>query len=73
MKKQLFILSAAAVLCCGAVNAEDTPLLRVGFMSDTHVNEKPQSAFLVGEACKLFRGQKVDVIVNCGDIADHYS
>ena len=71
MKKPLFLLAAA--LLCGCAVAEESPIMRVGVVSDTHVNEKPQSAFLVGEAYKLFRQQKVDVVINCGDIADHYT
>ena len=48
------------------------PLMRVAVISDTHVTPKPESAFLVREAYKLFRQLKVDAVINCGDIADHY-
>ena len=48
------------------------PLLRVGFVTDTHVYLKPQSANLVKAAYELFKLQKVDAVVNCGDIADRH-
>ncbi|MBQ9337666.1 MAG: metallophosphoesterase [Lentisphaeria bacterium] len=73
MKTHLLILSAGLILCGGEIRSKETPVLKVGFVSDTHVHEKPESAFLVGEAYKLFREHKVDAVVNCGDIADHFS
>lgn len=55
----------------GAKNGEK-PIMKVAVISDTHVKTTAKSAFLVGEAYKLFRKHNVDIVINCGDIADHH-
>ena len=52
-----------------ALGAEE-PILRVGIMTDTHIKETRESCAHVRKAFELFRAQKADLIVNCGDIAD---
>lgn len=61
------------VVFCTVLWAAEEPIMRVAVITDTHVKEKPESAALVHEASKLFRQHKVDVVINCGDIADHYN
>ena len=68
MKTFSFFIAAVSVFILSAAE----PLMRVAVISDTHVTPKPASAFLVREAYKLFRQLKVDAVINCGDIADHY-
>ena len=58
---------------CSAVWAAEEPIMRVAVITDTHVNEKPASANLVREAYQLFRQHKVDIVINCGDIADRHN
>lgn len=72
LKRVVLAAMAVAVLNCGYA-AERKPVMRVAVISDTHVKEKAKSAFLVGEAYKLFRTLNVDVVINCGDIGDHYN
>ena len=72
LKKSMSAVMACALLSC-LFAAESKPVMRVAVISDTHVKETPQSAFLVGEAYKLFRSLNVDVVINCGDIGDHYN
>ena len=54
LKKSMSAVMACALLSC-LFAAESKPVMRVAVISDTHVKETPQSAFLVGEAYKLFR------------------
>lgn len=74
MKVKNLVSAIAASMLCGsvAVTAAE-PIMKVAVISDTHVKEKPSSAFLVGEAYKLFKQHQVDVVINCGDIADHHN
>ena len=48
------------------------PVLRVGIITDTHVNPKKSSCKVLKEALTLFKNHKVDMVINTGDIADHY-
>ena len=71
MCKKIFMI-ASAVFCC-VCGAAKVPVMKVAVITDTHVNEKPASASLVKEAYKLFREHKVDIVINCGDIADRHN
>lgn len=64
----LFFPVSAALLCCAAEN----PLARVGIITDTHVTKKIQSCKSLKNALLLFKKHKVDMIVNCGDVAEKY-
>ena len=70
-KKGLFMTAFAAslTLCAGAAAAE-TPLFRVGLMTDTHWRENEQSFERTAAALKVFKREKVDMICNIGDISD---
>ena len=46
------------------------PLFRVGIISDTHIKETPASCKKLKAALKLFAAEKVDMVINCGDIAN---
>ena len=73
MLKKMMLAAMAVAMLSSVYAAESKPVMRVAVISDTHVKEKAQSAFLVGEAYKLFRALNVDVVINCGDIGDHYN
>ena len=64
--KHKFILFfiVCAILCTAA-----EPLLKIGVMSDTHINETRKSFYKVEPALKLFKQKQVDVIVHMGDFA----
>lgn len=48
-------------------------IARVGLMTDTHVGKTMESCSRLRLALELFKSQGVEMIVNCGDIADrHY-
>ena len=69
MKKTvLFISLILSAFILGAAE----PVLRVGIISDTHVTPKKESCKLMKEALTLFKMHKVDMVINAGDIADHY-
>ena len=70
--RRTFIASTGAFVALGAKGAEK-PLWKAGIVTDTHVGTKPESCALVKKACELFAEQGVDLFVNCGDIADHYT
>ena len=74
MKRREFLgsMAATAVLPLYA-KIEEKPIMRMGFLTDTHVKKDKASCAKVGQAWKLFRRQKCDVVANLGDIADqHY-
>lgn len=48
------------------------PVMRVGFMSDTHIGETLESCARVKLAYGLFRERGVDLIAHLGDLADNY-
>ena len=53
--------------------AEARPLFRIGMMTDTHVLVGNGRLENVRRAYALFRSIGVEVVLNCGDIADTYS
>ena len=52
--------------------AENRPVFRFGTMTDTHVLETVESCARVKQAFQLFREKGCELIVNTGDIADHF-
>lgn len=60
----LFVFSAWAI----AVSAA-----RIGIMTDTHVGFEKGSAVRLERCFKLFKQQKVDMILHLGDIAEYHS
>lgn len=52
--------------------ADEKPLFRMGVMTDTHVGTTLESCSRVKAALELFRAKGVDMVVNNGDIADHF-
>ena len=65
-------LAAVVTAMCSLVSVAAEPVLRVGIITDTHVTPKKSSCKLLKEALTLFKMHKVDMVVNTGDIADHY-
>ena len=53
--------------------SSQAPLLKVGIMTDTHINEKPQSCRRLRAALKLFAAEKVDMTINLGDISNKHN
>jgi len=48
------------------------PLFRMGVMTDTHVGTTRASCGRVKQALEVFKREGVDLVVNNGDIADHF-
>ena len=46
------------------------PLFKAGLMTDTHINDKPQSCRRLKAALKLFAAEKVHMTVHLGDISN---
>ena len=71
-----FLSGAAAVGAAPFVRTWGTdggkPLWKAGLMTDTHVHKTMESCSRVRAACELFAKHEVDLVVNCGDIADLY-
>ena len=55
-----------------AFAADEKPLFRMGVMTDTHVGTTIESCSRVKAALELFKAKGVDMVVNNGDIADHF-
>ena len=74
MQRREFVLGAASFLplskMCAA--ALETPIIRIGVMTDTHVGKTLKSCEHVRWALNLFKDKGADIIVNNGDIADHF-
>ena len=50
----------------------ETPLLKIGVMTDTHVGTTKESCARARLAYEMFRDMGVDLIANVGDVADHH-
>ena len=53
--------------------AAEQPVFRAGIFTDTHVTEKKESFEALKKALVFFKNQKVDLVINLGDIAHSYS
>ena len=51
----------------------EVPLLTAGIVTDTHIREDAASCRKVRRALELFRELKADLLINCGDIANHHA
>ena len=60
----IWLLTAVVSLCA------EEPVLRAGFITDTHIGATAESCAHVRKAFEVFRDQKVDLIVHLGDIAN---
>ena len=73
LSRRQFIGGITAVGALPALAAGDSRIARVGIMTDTHVGTTMESCARVKAALQLFKAQGVEMVVNCGDIADkHY-
>ena len=75
MKRREFIGGAGVFAFApfmGAAAGGGEPYARIGVMTDTHVGKDEASCGRVKMALELFRAKKAGLIVNCGDIADHF-
>ena len=69
MKKILFsVVLSGSLLLSGA----EKPLLRAGMITDTHVKPDVKSVEKLRAALELFKREKVDVVINLGDVADKF-
>ena len=67
-----FIGGLAASAATSWATESGEPLVRIGLVTDTHVRETRESCERVARAYRLFKREKVGMIVNCGDIADKF-
>ena len=65
-------LTAAAAGSAFAELPASAPALRLGVMTDTHVGKTVESCERVRQALELFREKGAELVINNGDIADHY-
>ena len=76
INRRNFIGSSVATMAVGLscpAYAGEKPLLKVGFMTDTHVGTTKKSCERVKGAFEVFKAQGVDAVGHCGDLADwHY-
>ena len=63
----------AALAGCRMTGAAGQPLMRLGVMTDTHVGSSVESCSRLRAACELFREHGADLVINNGDIADHFN
>ena len=72
MKMKLFCFLALLSGSIFALGAQEKPLLKAGINSDTHVTPRETSCVWVKKAWELFKKHQVDLVIKCGDIADHH-
>lgn len=74
INRREFVVGAAGFLPFSKMLAvpSSAPVMRIGVMTDTHVGKTVQSCEHVRKALSLFKAKGADVIVNNGDIADHF-
>ena len=51
---------------------KEAPVMRLGVMSDTHVGKTVESCGRLRMALELFKAKGAELIINNGDIADHF-
>ena len=75
VKRREFLVGAASFAPFAKMSAlpPEAPALRIGVMTDTHVEATVESCALVRKALELFKAKGVDAIVNNGDIADRFN
>ncbi|MDD4016802.1 MAG: metallophosphoesterase [Kiritimatiellae bacterium] len=75
MRRREFIgaMASAATLPALSGAALRKPILKLGLITDTHVQTNNNNVQKMGEAWKLFRSEGVDLVANVGDIADQFS
>ena len=64
---KIFLL-LSAFFVCGTLHS--APILRAGIMTDTHVTREKSSCRKLKYALEFFKKNKVDLVINAGDIAD---
>ena len=67
-----FLGGLAAAAACPAIADDGNPIFKVGLVTDTHVRKTRKSCERVELAYRLFKKHGVEMIVNCGDIADKF-
>lgn len=55
-----------------AISAAEKPLLRAGLITDTHVTPDIKSVEKLRAAFELFKRERVDMVINLGDVADKF-
>lgn len=69
--RRSFLGGCAAVTVAGpSALAAESPVLKIGIVTDTHVVPDPESCRPVQAAWELFRRERTDAVFNLGDIAD---
>ena len=67
-----FVLPLALTGGCCTGSRGGERRLRFGFMTDTHVTPKPASHHKLRKALELFKAKGCELVVNAGDICDHF-
>lgn len=67
MTRREFLASSAALAACPLLAADGKPLLKVGVLSDIHVEEE-KSARRFEDALRAFAGRNVDAVALSGDL-----
>ena len=66
-----FVVIVCALLFI-AISAAEKPLLRAGLITDTHVTPDIKSVEKLRAAFELFKRERVDMVINLGDVADKF-
>lgn len=66
--KSLFLF--CAVFAVLVAEGEDAPLLRLGILSDTHINPKRETPATFEKALRWLKGKGVDAVTISGDLVD---
>ena len=73
LNRRQFLGGAACFGAASILAAEPGDrLARIGVMTDTHVEETLESCARVKAALQLFKAKSVEMIINCGDVADYF-
>ena len=74
LTRKTFIYGAGSALAVPAFAVSDEkPLWTAGLMTDTHIGETAESCERVRLAYELLNDLGVDLVANCGDIAERYT
>ena len=74
LTRKTFICGAGSAIAVSALAVtEEKPLWTAGLMTDTHIGETVESCERVRLAYELLNDLEVDLVANCGDIAERYT
>ncbi len=69
--RQMAVTCLIATAGLTPLRAAETPLMKIGLITDTHVTRFSNSCKLLKKGFEVFKEQQAEMVVHCGDLADY--